>query len=183
MIRMRRLLAGVLATSLLALAGCGGDDDEPSAAPTAVVTPGVQGDGSYQLGTLPDAAAAAALKAAVETLPVAVSYDYRSLDDSLTKATASMTPRFAGEFRTIFDGTTRTKAVAEQAITSALVRGAGVIGTVEGDRITCLVYLDQVLVASRSKKENSPLKVNQNSVRVKMQRVDGTWKVDGIEPF
>ncbi|RYJ05076.1 MAG: hypothetical protein EON52_13460 [Actinomycetales bacterium] len=148
-----------------------------------MTTPGVQADGSYQVGTVPDRDAAAALKAAVETLPVAVSFDYRSLDASLAKATAGMTPRFATEFRRIFDGTTRAKALKEETIQSSLVRGAGVVGSVEDDRVTCLVYLNQVLVASKLKKADSPLKVLQNRVRVRMQKVDGVWKVDGIEPF
>ncbi|MCX6398160.1 MAG: hypothetical protein NTV23_16860 [Propionibacteriales bacterium] len=177
---MSQKLIGVLLAVALLATGCGGDDRE--ATPAAAVTPGVQADGSYQLGTLPDAEDAAALKAAVEALPVAVSYDYRSLDASLTKATGAMTAGFASEFRRIFDGATRAKARTEQAITSALVRGAGVVSSDRGT-VTCLVYLDQVLVASKFKKKGSPLKVTQNSVRVRMEKVDGAWKVAGIEPF
>lgn len=185
----KRLIGAVLGFALLAtgLSGCGGDGEPSSSAtksgPSSVTTPGVQIDGSYQLGTLLDPDAAAALKVAVETLPVAVSYDYRSLDASLAAATAAMTPRFAGEFRRVFDGTTRAKAIKEETIQSSLVRGAGVVDSVRDDRVTCMIYLNQVLVASKFKKPNSPLKVLQNRVRVKMQKVDGTWKVDGIEPF
>lgn len=181
------LLVGTALVGALLVAGCSGEDSPDSApeppSPTGLVTPTVQPDGSYQLGSLPNAEAAAALKVAVATLPIAVSYDHRSLDESLAKATASMTPRFAAEFRKIFDQTTRPKALKEKAITSALVRGAGVVDPVRDAEVTCLIYLDQVLVASTSKKADSPLKVTQNSVRVKLQKTDGTWKVDGIEPF
>jgi hypothetical protein len=180
-----RRLIGVVLTAVLAttaVAGCGGDGKK-AAKPAAVSTPGVQTDGSYRLGTLPDKDASAALKAAVTALPVAVSYDYRTLDDSLAKATALMTASFAKEFTKTFDASTRAMAVQKQAITSALVRGAGVIGAVKGGKVTCLVYLDQVLVSSKDKKASSPLKVSQNSVRVKLQKVGGAWKVDDVEPF
>jgi len=182
------MVVGVLMA--VSLVGCGGEDSASkgpdaagSSSPAVAVTPGVQADGRYQLGTLADPEAAAALKAAVETLPLAVSYDYRSLADSLARATEAMTPAFAEDFREVFEATTREKAVDEEAITTALVRGAGVVDTVVNDRITCLIYLDQVLVASKLKKPNSPLKVKQNSVHVRMQKIDGSWKVDGIEPF
>lgn len=176
----KRLTVALVAAALFGagLTACG-DKDEPR----AVTTPGVQVDGSYQVGTLPDPDAAAALKVAVETLPAAVSFDYRSLDAALTKATALMTPGFATEFRRIFDATTRAKALREETIQSSLVRGAGVVDEIRDDRVTCLVYLNQVLVASKKKKPGSRLKVVQNRVRVRLLKVDGTWKVDGIEPF
>ena len=181
---MNKILATALATVLAtaALAGCGGSDTK-DAKPAAVSTPGVQQDGSYQGGTLPDKDASAALKAAVAALPVAVSYDYRTLDDSLTKATALMTPAFAKDFTTTFEKSTRAMAVQKQAITSALIRAAGVIGSVKGAKVPVLVSLDQVLVSSKDKKPSSPLKVSQNSVRVTMEKVGGAWKVSDIEPF
>lgn len=188
--RVPRSIVAVLTLAVIATgaAACGGDDKQTSptsgaAAPSGAVTPGVQIDGSYQVGTLPDPDAAAALKVAVDTLPLAVSFDYRSLDSSLTQATAAMTPKFAADFRRIFEATTRAKAIRERTIQSSLVRGAGVVDTVRDGRVTCLVYLNQVLVASKFKKPNSALTVLQNRVRVRMQKVDGAWKVDGIEPF
>ena len=51
------------------------------------------------------------------------------------------------------------------------------------NRATVLVYLDQVLVASKDKKASDPLKVSQNRVRVTLRKLDGHWRVSGIEPF
>jgi hypothetical protein len=152
--------------------------DEP-----AVVKPTVLKDGRYRIGTVGDGDTQAALKAAVATLPVALSYDYRSLDKSVDAATARMTPGFAAEFRDTFDKTTRAMATEKQAITSALVRAAGVVGTVQGNRATVLVYLDQVLVSSKAKKAGDPLKVSQNRVHVSLRKIDGHWRVADIEPF
>jgi hypothetical protein len=119
----------------------------------------------------------------VKALPLALAYDYRSLDKSLDAATALMTTGFATKFRATFDKTTRSLATEKQAITNALVRAAGLVGTVRGDKATVLVYLDQVLVASKAKKATDPLKVSQNRVHVSLRKVDGRWRVSDIEPF
>lgn len=152
--------------------------DEPP-----VVTPKVLADGRYRVGTAGDSDTEAAVKAAVATLPAALSYDYRSLDKTLDAATARMTPGFGAKFRDTFDKTTRAMATEKKAITSALVRGAGVVGAVKNNRATVLVYLDQVLVSSKAKKASDPLKVSQNRVHVSLRKVDGHWLVSDIEPF
>lgn len=177
----RKPLVAVLLALVLASGGLTAwvaSRDEP-----AVTTPKVNADGSYRIGSQPDEDAEAAVKAAVAALPVALSYDYRSLEKSLTEATGLMTSGFAKKFRSTFETTTTAMATEKQAITSSLVRAAGVVGSVEGDRVTCLVYLDQVLISSKDKKTSDPLKVSQNSVHVKLRKVDGKWKVDDIEPF
>jgi predicted small lipoprotein YifL len=178
--RKQVLAAAVLAATLVAVTGCGGKDPVK---PAAVVTPTVGADGSYRVGTLPDPDATAAVKAAVAALPVAFSYDYRSLDTSLAKATALMTTSFAATFKHTFETTTVSMATSKKAIISSLVRGAGIVQPVSGGRALCLVYLDQVLISSKDKKAGDPLKVSQNSVHVSMRKVGGTWKVDDIEPF
>lgn len=179
MIAVRRLSALVVLLVLVPVLGaCGGGGGEPKA-----VKPTVSADGKYRVGTTGDAAATSAVKAATKALPVALSYDYRSLDKSLAAATKLMTPAFAKDFTTTFDKTTRTMAVEKKAITSALVRGAGIVGSVEGSKATVLVYLDQVLVSSKAKKASDPLKVSQNRVHVSLRKVDGKWLVSNIEPF
>jgi len=180
-IGVKRLVTAVLA---LLVVGAGvltwheASYDEP-----AVVQPKVLKDGRYRVGTVGDSDSRAAIKAAVATLPVAFSYDYRSLDKSVDSATSKMTPGFGAEFRDTFDKTIRAMATEKKAITSALVRAAGVVGTVKNNRATVLVYLDQVLVSSKAKKASDPLKVSQNRVHVSLRKVDGHWLVSDIEPF
>ncbi|RNL81101.1 hypothetical protein [Nocardioides marmorisolisilvae] len=178
---VRKILIGVLAVLVLASGGLTIRElkhDEP-----AVVQPKVLDDGRYRVGTVGGTDEIAAVKAASKALPVALSYDYRSLDKSLAAATKLMTPSFAKEFGSTFDKTTKAMATEKQAITSALVRGAGIVGSVHGDKATVLVYLDQVLVSSKAKKATDPLKVSQNRVHVSLRKVDGTWLVSDIEPF
>ena len=177
----RRIVIAVLAVLVLAsgaLTVISVKQDEPKA-----ITPKVLADGKYRVGTVGDDDATAAVKAAAKALPVALSYDYRSLDKSLKAAKALMTSSFAAEFADTFDKTTRPLATEKKAITNALVRGAGIIGSVHDGKATVLVYLDQVLVASTAKKANDPLKVSQNRVHVSLRQVDGKWRVSDIEPF
>jgi hypothetical protein len=182
---MKKLLLGslVAAVVLTGAAGCGGKDNASTKTPATVSTPGVQSDGNYRLGTMPTSDSAAAVKAAVAALPVALSYDYRTLDASLKKATALMTPAFATKFADTFKSTTVAMATEKKAITTALVRAAGIVGSIDNGRALVLIYLDQVLVSSKDKKASDPLKVSQNSVHVSLRKIDGKWKVDDIEPF
>lgn len=172
------VLAALLAVSAVVLWRVSSHDESP-----ASVTPEVQADGQYRPGTVGDEEAQAALAAAVDALPAALAYDYRSLDKGLEAATSRMTPSFAKSFAATFDDTTRKMAVEKRAITSALVRAAGVVGEVSDDKALVMVYLDQVLVSSKARKDRDPLKVSQNRVHVRLELVDGTWKVSDIAPF
>lgn len=177
----RRIVIAVLVSLVLAsgaLAVHSATRDEPKA-----IIPKVLADGGFRVGTVGDEDATAAVKAAAKAMPVALSYDYRSLDKSLAAAKALMTSGFAAEFADTFDKTTRPLATEKKAITNALVRGAGIVGSVHDGKATVLVYLDQVLVASTAKKANDPLKVSQNRVHVSLRKVDGKWLVSNIEPF
>lgn len=178
---MRRISAALMVMVVLTaglLAGCGKAQVAPSVRPT------VRADGSYRVGSgVGNSAADAAIKAAVAALPVALSYDFRSLDRSLAAATRLMTTSFGATFRHTFDATTRVLATQKQAITSALVRGAGIVGTVHGGKATVLIYLDQVLISSKDRPAGAPLKVSQNRVHVVLREVSGHWLVDDIEPF
>lgn len=145
--------------------------------------PSVQANGSYRGGSLPDRNAQAAMEAAARAVPVALSYDYRTLDKGLSAATKLMTASFADQFSDTFDKTARPMAADKHAVTRALVRAAGLVRLEGDDRAICLVYVDQVLVSSKGKRKSEPLRIQQNRVTVQLRRVDDTWKVDGIEPF
>ncbi len=187
----RRTLIAVLTVLVLAAAGLTGwlavDDPAPPAPSSASAgdagkagEPTIK-DGVYVVGSLPDAEAKAALQAAVDAVPAALSYDYRSLDKSLEGATALMTGSFGAEYRDIFNRTTRQRATSEKAVTSTLVRAAGVTTAIKDDKVTCMVYLDQFLLASKGKKPAKSYTAAR--VHVRLEKVDGTWKVAGLEPF
>jgi len=175
-----RLLLDVLLVILLVAAGSFawfvGHRTEPMA-----TKPRVSAD-SYSAGTIPGTPKAA-VDAAVATVPVALSYDYRHLDRTVVGATSRMTPGFADEFRQTFEATVQGMAKQKKAVTQTSVRGAGVVRSSD-DRVTCLVYVDQVLVSSTTLEDSKrPVKVSQNRVLVELRRAGSSWKVDGIDPF
>ena len=120
---------------------------------------------------------------AVKALPLALGYDYRSLDKGLAKATALMTGSFAGEFRRTFEGSAARLARTKKAVTRATVRAAGIVRASDKEA-TVLVYVDQVLVSSATLKDSeAPVRVSQNRVLVGLVRSGSDWKVDSIRPF
>ena len=142
--------------------------------------PRIAEDGSYLVGTIPDDDRS--VRTATEVLSTALSYDYRKLGDGMDTATRQMTDSFAKEFRATFDKTAGKMAPQEHAVSKSLVRGAGLVDS-DGDHATCLVFLDQLLLASEDKAAKAPITVSKNRVLVKLKKDDGAWQVDGIEPF
>ena len=62
-----------------------------------------------------------------------------------------------------------------------MVRAAGLATAIKDDKVTCLVYLDQFLLASKGQKPAKSYTAAR--VHVMLEKVDGTWRVAGIEPF
>jgi hypothetical protein len=179
MSRRRTMVTGVLALLVVAAAVLTWRVWEDPAEPVTV--PGVGSDGLYLVGSIhgedtgPVAAAASAV-------PFALSYDHRLLERNLAAATSRMTVEFAEEYRTTFDASVRPLARKEKAVTEARVRAAGLVRR-DGEEALCLVFVDQVLVASAElTRSRQPVKVGQNRVLVRLVRVGDTWKVDDIRP-
>lgn len=142
--------------------------------------PRIAKDGTYHVGTA--TGDEEAVEVATEVLTAALSYDYRKLAEPADSATRGMTASFAKEFRETFDKTAGRMAPEEKAVSQSLVRGAGLIED-DDDHAVCLVFLDQLLVSSKDKPGTTPVTVSKNRVRVELEKVDGDWKVSGIEPF
>ncbi|WP_182376227.1 hypothetical protein [Nocardioides sp. WS12] len=150
----------------------------------ASVRPEVDADGVYRPGSLPDEVAEDAVQAAVLAAQKSLSYDYRTLDEVLADATELMTDDFAAEFSEVFEATARPSALENKAVTRTLVRGGGLVRAEDDDHAVSLVYVDQVLVDSTTmKNKEQPLTVSQNRVLVGLERTDGRWLVDSIEPL
>lgn len=176
-----RFLLPVLAVLLVA-AGVGFFFLEPEE-PAAPQRPQLADTaGAYRTGSLPDDLDDA-VDVAVEGLPLALAYDYRSLRDGLDSATALMTEDFSEEFRRTFQRSAAKLARTQQAVTSATVRSAGVV-RIEDDSVLTLVYVDQVLVSSTTLQDrDQPVRVSQNRVLVGLSDDDGTWRIDSITPI
>ncbi len=149
--------------------------------PATAVQPALAEDGTYTVGTV-TGEPRDAVQAAVEAVPLALSYDYRELDRTTTAAAGRMTVEFAEEFRTTFEATVRPLATAKKAVSQARVRAAGIVSHTE-DRVVCLVYVDQVLVESKDLDPDDPVKVGQTRVTVRLVKVGGSWKVDDLQPL
>lgn len=150
--------------------------------PDVSVRPELAADGSYRAGSVEGRDRDAA-QAAVDAVPLALSYDYAALDRTLTAATSRMTEAFAEEFRTTFATSVRPLAVQKQAVSQARVRAAGIVSE-EAGTVVVLVYVDQVLVSSREMTQvEGPVKVGQTRVQVRMVRIGDAWKVDDLQPL
>jgi hypothetical protein len=179
MSRRRSTITGVLALLVVAASLLTWRVWDDPAGPVRV--PEIGSDGLYLAGSIhgedtgPVAAAASAV-------PLALSYDHRALERNLAAATSRMTTEFAEEYRETFDASVRPLARKEKAVTEARVRAAGLVRR-EGKEAVCLVFVDQVLVASAElAKGRQPVKVGQNRVQVRLVQVGNSWKVDDIQP-
>lgn len=172
------VLLGLVVAALIAFLVV---DPEPAELPHRAPQLGDAG-GDYEPGSVPGDAGGA-VDVAVEALPLALGYDYRSLRKGLDAATALMTDDFGAEFRQTFQRSAAELARTQHAVTTATVRAAGVV-RVEKDRVLCLVYVDQLLVSSTTvEDEDAPVRVSQNRVLVGVADEDGAWKVDSIDPI
>ncbi|KAA1421916.1 hypothetical protein F0U44_06520 [Nocardioides humilatus] len=157
-------------------------DPDPAQLPHKAPQLGDAGGGDYVPGSVPGDSGEA-VDVAVEALPLALAYDYRSLRKGLDAATALMTDDFGKEFRRTFESSAADLARTQHAVTTATVRAAGVV-RVEKDHVLCLVYVDQLLVSSTTvKDEDAPVRVSQNRVLVGVTEDGDGWRVDSIDPI
>jgi len=147
------------------------------------VRPEVGEDARYTAGTVP-AAPDGALQAVADLLPEALGYDHARVDDDLAEARGVMTSDFADEYAATFDATVRPLAKSKKAVSQAHVRAAGLVRSKGDDHAVVLTYVDQVLLSSKAlAKDADPVEVSQTRVLVTVRQVDGTWKLDAIDPL
>lgn len=152
---------------------------DPSEA-DSTARPHLVGQGTYAAAEL-EGPGGPALDAAVATLPLALSYDYRHIKGSVSKATRGMTKSFATRFEATFARTALPLARDKNVVTDAVVRAAGLVRVEGEDRALCLVYVDQRLVSSAmTKKGAGPTVLKKSRVLVTLFSRDGEWLVDGI---
>lgn len=111
-------------------------------------------------------------------LPAALGYDYRHLDRDISQATSGLTPRFASDYRKLFETTIVPTATKYRGVVTAEVVAAGIESADRG-HAQVLAFIDQttttrILPAPR---------VDSSRVRVKFRRVEGHWRIDAIDPL
>ena len=143
-----------------------------------VLPPAASGDGAYEPADLVGPAGPA-LDAVVGALPLVLGYDHRDLDGAEEAATATMTPRYAAQFRRAFDQRVRPLARRRAAVAEAEVRGAGVLRA-DDDAVSCLVFVDQLLTEARDLRGGRPEVLGRLRLRVDLVLRDGEWLLDGL---
>jgi Mce-associated membrane protein len=105
------------------------------------------------------------------------SYDFARLDDNERAAAAVITGPFAADYHQQF-ARVRQLAPGQQAVVVATVP-ASAVKVLDGDRAILVIFIDQQ--ANRGG-ESQPL-LAAGRLRVAAQRVSGSWKIAGVQPF
>jgi len=149
------------AAALLVLAGLG-------AAITFGLLASTQSDRAH--------AQADALAAAQVRVPLLLSYNYSNLRADLTRAEDQTVGTFRTDYSTLVNDVIIRTATRKKISTKATLTGAGVVDAT-GSTADVLVFLTQTTTAPGA----SP-GVSTSRILVKMQKVDGNWKIAGLAP-
>ncbi|MDK1343767.1 hypothetical protein QNO09_10685 [Streptomyces sp. 378] len=138
----------------------------------------------YRDGRLTETARTEALAAARKAAPIVLSYDYRRLDKDFSTARAHLT----GDFRDEYGKTTKT-VVAPTArkyhgVVKATVAAPGSGGdpavsvvSASPDKVVVLLFVNQVTESTQV----SGARVDQNRVRMTMDRTGDGWRVSAVD--
>lgn len=116
-----------------------------------------------------------------QAMAVALSYDYRHLEEDRAAAISYMTPAYAAEFAKPFDaiskgsGSSPATAVAQKTVVEGIVQDVGVVDA-GVNRVRILVYVDQKVTNI----DGGPV-VFENQVVVTMVRSGGRWLIDDLQ--
>ncbi|MFI9752339.1 hypothetical protein [Streptomyces collinus] len=138
----------------------------------------------YRDGRLTETARTEALTAARTAAPIVLSYDYRHLEKDFSRARAHLT----GDFRHEYGKTTKTvvapTAEKYHGVVKARVAAPGSGGapaasvvSASPDKVVVLLFVNQVTESTQV----SGSRVDQNRVRMTMDRTGDEWKVSGVD--
>ncbi|MEU6686448.1 hypothetical protein [Streptomyces sp. NPDC046832] len=138
----------------------------------------------YRDGRLTETARTEALTAARTAAPIILSYDYRHLDKDFSRARAHLT----GDFRDEYGKTTKTvvapTAEKYHGVVKARVAAPGSGGapaasvvSASPDKVVVLLFVNQVTESTQV----SGSRVDQNRVRMTMDRTGDAWKVSAVD--
>jgi Mce-associated membrane protein len=118
----------------------------------------------------------AAVAAAKTEIPQILSYNYKTLNADLARASADTTGQFSGQFGVLASQLIGPNATKQQTVTKAAVATAAAVDS-SGDEVTVLVFLDQ----STTSKAQPKAQVSSGQLRVTMQKVNGRWLVEQFQ--
>lgn len=118
-----------------------------------------------------------ATSAAVEKVPVLLSYDFNSVDAQLGAALESLTGDFRKQYETLAGQVIAPAAREKSVTTSATVVESAVVESSENE-VTLLLFLNQT-TTSRDRAEP---KLDGSRVTVAMEKVGDDWKIADVTP-
>lgn len=113
-------------------------------------------------------------KLVVETL----SYNYRTADDDLKRASSHLTGSFRDEFTQLSQTLVLPSAKKNGISTRADIVSAGVISA-DADRVVTLLFVNQ----TTKSKSRSEAKVDGSRLRVTLHKVDDRWLIADLKPL
>ncbi|WP_433289845.1 hypothetical protein ACQPZQ_40905 [Pseudonocardia sp. CA-142604] len=168
----RSLRVPLLAAALVVLTGLAvffGIEDAhlrhtPAAANSALVDVGTTAEVSGQL---------------TDALQTIYSYDFARLDENERAARAVITPEFADQFNRLF-AQVRDLAPQQQAVVSATVT-LSAVKEITGDRAVLVAFMDQQATRAAADDGQPTQLAAAGRLTVTGQKIDGRWKIAGVE--
>jgi Mce-associated membrane protein len=104
-----------------------------------------------------------------------LSYDYRTLDHDIATAKGDATGTFLDEYSSnaprLLETAKQVKAVVQASVASVSVVSSS------KNRVVVLTFVDQAAIRAGDKQT----RIDQNRVRLTMQKVRGRWLVAGLD--
>ncbi|OLL86426.1 hypothetical protein Ae263Ps1_3481 [Pseudonocardia sp. Ae263_Ps1] len=125
-----------------------------------------------------ETARAEALEAARGDVVALLSYDFRTVEQSLPAAAENLTGPFHDDYTKLAQDVVIPAAKEQQTTTSTAVSRAGVISAGPDD-VTALMFLNQTTTTGA---DPNP-KLSGSRIRVELERVDGDWRISALTPL
>jgi hypothetical protein len=146
------------------------------------VMPKLASNGAYTSGSLPSRSGRAALAAASREVPALLSYDFRNLSGSRSRALAQTTGGFHTTFAHDFDSSVEPAAAKEQILAESATRGAAYVATATSGVVTCLLFIDETVSRGAPPARTQAHEIDDDRVVVTMTSVRGRWLISSLTP-
>lgn len=123
-------------------------------------------------------ARAGATEAARRGLVAALSYDYRTIEETVTAASRGLTGEFRSDYRTLMREVVAPSAKSQKLVTKASVAGTAVVSA-SPSAVEVLAFVDQT---TGGKGSSSP-RLGSSRVLVRVSNVDGRWLISNLRPL